>query len=113
MQITITTNDSSNPSGLVAHAEIHFSDGPLSGLKLIGFSVWQRRSGGYNVTFPARSYQVNGERRSFALLRPIADASAQETIRAAILTAYYEHSAGDAGPQEPPAGPTYTAEMYE
>jgi len=109
MQITITTNDSSNPPGLVAHAEIHFSDGPLSGLKLIGFSVWQRRGGGYNVTFPARSYSVNGERRSFALLRPIADASAQETIRAAILTAYYEHTAEDAGPQEPPAGPTYTA----
>ena len=108
MTITITTN-ANGPTGKVADAEIHFTAGPLAGLKLIGFSVWQRRGGGYNVTFPARTYQVNGERRSFALLRPIADPSAQETIRAAILTAYYEHTAEDAGPQEPPAGPTYTA----
>jgi hypothetical protein len=37
--------------------------------------------GGRNVTFPARQYAVNGERRSFALLRPIADVSAQDRIR--------------------------------
>jgi len=110
MQIKITTTTAiGNPPGLLAHAELHFTDGPLTGLKLIGFSIWQRRGGGYNVTFPARSYAVNGERRSFALLRPIADANAQEALRSAILTAYYEHSAEDAGPQEPPAGPTYTA----
>lgn len=41
------------------------------GLKLIGFGIWERRGGaGRNVTFPARKYAVNGERRSFALLRP-------------------------------------------
>ena len=42
------------------------------------------------MTFPARQYSVNGERRSFALLRP-ADGrqpSAQEPIREAILEAY-------------------------
>jgi hypothetical protein len=32
---------------------------------------------GRNVTFPARQYSVNGERRSFALLRPVVDTSAQ------------------------------------
>jgi hypothetical protein len=58
-------------------------------LKLIGCSVWERRSGGgRNVTFPARQYSVNGERRSFALLRPIGDAAAQDAIREAILNAY-------------------------
>src|SRR5207247_106662 len=45
----------------------------LDGLKLIGFAVWERKNGGRNVTFPARQYSVNGERRSFALLRPVAD----------------------------------------
>ena len=40
------------------------------------------------VTFPARQYSVNGERRSFALLRPVSDAAAQEAIRALILEAY-------------------------
>jgi len=62
--------------------------GPLSGLKLIGFAVWERRNGGRNVTFPARQYSVNGERRSFALLRPVGDVSAQEAIREVILDAY-------------------------
>ena len=62
---------------------------PLAGLKLIGFSIWERRAGsGRNVTFPARQYAVNGERRSFALLRPIVDTTAQERIRERILDAY-------------------------
>jgi hypothetical protein len=48
---------------------------------LIGFAIWERRTGsGRNVTFPARQYSVNGDRRSFALLRPISDATAQERV---------------------------------
>src|SRR5436309_14349920 len=69
---------------------------PLAGLKLIGFDIWERRGGsGRNVTFPARQYTVNGERRSFALLRPIVDTGAQERIREAVLEAYaaYEQQA--------------------
>jgi hypothetical protein len=42
------------------------------------------------VTFPARQYAVNGERRSFALLRPIGDTGAQERIRDLVLQAYAE-----------------------
>src|ERR1700688_1036422 len=72
LTVKITMNDRSNPPGKLADAELHFCTGPLAGLKLIGFSVWERRSGaGRNVRFPARQYSVNGERRSFALLRPI------------------------------------------
>src|SRR6266566_3744885 len=94
MTIKITPNDKGNPAGKVAEAEVHFTDGPLAGLKLIGFSVWERRGGaGRNVTFPARSYAVNGERRSFALLRPIVDTSAQDGIREAVLEAYAEAEA--------------------
>lgn len=92
MTIRITPNDKGNPPGKLADAELHFTDGPLNGLKLIGFTVWERRGGnGRNVTFPARSYAVNGERRSFALLRPIADAMAQSAVRDAILSAYQEY----------------------
>jgi hypothetical protein len=40
------------------------------------------------VTFPARQYAVNGERRSFPLLRPVADRTAQNTIRDLILQAH-------------------------
>lgn len=92
MTVKITPNDKGNPPGKLADAELHFTEGPLEGLKLIGFSVWERRSGnGRNVTFPARQYSVNGERRSFALLRPVADATAQERIRDLVLEAYREH----------------------
>jgi hypothetical protein len=90
--VKFTPNDKQNPVGKLADAELHFTDGVLDGLKLIGFSVWERRTGGgRNVTFPARQYAVNGERRSFALLRPITDPAAQEKLRTLILDAYQEH----------------------
>jgi hypothetical protein len=92
--VKIVPNDKGNPAGKLADAELHFTGGVLDGLKLIGFSVWERRTGnGRNVTFPARQYSVNGERRSFALLRPTGDASAQERIRDLVLQAYAEHEA--------------------
>ncbi len=93
MTVKITPNDKGNPPGKLADAELHFSEGPLDGLKLIGFAVWESRrgaAGGRNVTFPARQYAVNGERRSFALLRPIVDTTAQGRLRELILDAYAE-----------------------
>ena len=90
--VKITPNDTGTPVGRLADAELHFTSGPLEGLKLIGFGVWERRGGsGRNVTFPARQYSVNGEKRSFTLLRPIADAAAQERIRNLVLEAYAEY----------------------
>ena len=93
MTVKITPNDRGNPAGKLADVELHFGGGsPLTGLKLIGFSIWERRGGsGRNVTFPARSYAVNGERRSFALLRPVVDTAAQERIREVILAAFAEY----------------------
>ena len=93
LTIKITPNDKGNPPGKLADAELHFGgDSPLAGLKLIGFSIWDRRGGGgRNVTFPARSYVVNGDRRSFALLRPIVDATAQTAIRERILDAFADY----------------------
>lgn len=103
MDVTIIANERGNPPGKLADAELHFGgDGPLSGLKLIGFGVWERRATKdhlgqavepdrhYNVTFPARQYSVNGERRSFALLRPIADMEANNQVKEAIIAAYIE-----------------------
>ena len=89
LTVKIVVNDKGNPPGKLADAELHFSDGALAGLKLMGFAIWERRSGaGRNVTFPARQYSVNGERRSFALLRPVTDTTAQEAVRDVILAAY-------------------------
>ena len=94
MTIKIIPNDKENPPGKLADAEVHFTEGPLAGLKLIGFGIWERKTGnGRNVTFPARQYAVGGERRSYALLRPIGDATAQNQIRDLILQAFGEHEA--------------------
>ena len=91
LTVKITPNDKGNPPGELADAELHFTRGPLDGLKLIGFAIWERRGGaGRNVTFPARQYTVNGDRRSFALLRPIVDTTAQDRIRQRVLEAYAE-----------------------
>lgn len=92
VKIHFTTTEKGNAPGKLADAELHFTNGPLGGLKLIGFSVWERRTGaGRAVTFPARQYSVNGERRSFALLRPIVDIAAPDRIRDLILEAYRTH----------------------
>ena len=92
MTVKFTPNDKGNPPGKLADAELHFTDGPLDGLRLIGFSVWETRTGARrNVTFPARQYSVNGERRSFSLLRPITDTAAHDRIRDLIVEAWAEH----------------------
>ena len=92
VSVKIIPNDKDSPPGKLADAEVIFEAdaGPLSGLKLIGFSIWERRgTGGLSVTFPARSYSVNGARRSFALLRSSTeDRSSQDAIRECILDAY-------------------------
>lgn len=93
MNVKFFPNDKGNPAGKLADAELHFTGGPLDGLKLVGFAIWERKGGGRNVTFPARTYSVNGERRSFSLLRPMVDTGGQDRLRDVILDAYKEHEA--------------------
>lgn len=89
--VKITPNGRGIPSSKLADAELHFRGGELDGLNLIGFSVWERRGGrGPSVSFPGRQYRIGDERRSFALLRPIADVSAQERVRDLVLQAFDE-----------------------
>lgn len=97
MLIKFTHHDKGNPPGKLADAEVHFTDGEFQGMKLMGFSVWDRRTGpGRNVTFPSRSYVVNGERRSYALFRTAGDAQAQDRVRDLILQAYEEFQSQEA-----------------
>jgi hypothetical protein len=94
MTVKIIANEKGNPPGKLADAELHFTDGVLEGLKLVGFAVWERRTGdGRNVTFPSRAFSMNGERRSFALLRPSGDSTKQTRLRDLILAAYDDHVA--------------------
>jgi len=91
--IKIVPNDKGNPAtGICAVCDGRRTiQSPFAGLKLIGFAIWQRHGSGVrNVTFPARQYSINGERRSFALLRPVVDATASGRIRELILDAYEE-----------------------
>ena len=106
MIVKIVPHDTPAPAGKLADAELHFTEGPLAGLKLIGFAVWQRRvGGGRNVTFPSRQYSVNGERRAFSLLRSIADSTVIDPIRQTILDAYavFEGGVGPAITPDPDA----------
>ena len=94
MVVKIISNDKASPPGKLADAELHFTEGELEGLRLIGFAVWEKRNGpGRNVTFPARAYSVNGERRSFALLRPSGDPKSQDRLRDLVLQAYSDFEA--------------------
>jgi hypothetical protein len=100
MVVKIVPNEKASPQGKLADAELHFTDGVLEGLKLVGFAVWERRSGsGRNVTFPSRQYAVTGgDKRSFALLRPVSDAASQERVRDLVLQTYagYEQTVTEA-----------------
>jgi len=94
MTIKILPYDKSTPPGKLADAELLFTQGPLEGLKLVGFAIWERKGGGgRNVTFPARQFSSNGERRSYALLRPQSDPTSQNRLREMILEAYGEQEA--------------------
>ncbi|OFW41161.1 MAG: hypothetical protein A3J29_03980 [Acidobacteria bacterium RIFCSPLOWO2_12_FULL_67_14b] len=94
MVVKIMPNDKGTPTGKLADAEVHFTEGDMEGLRLLGFAVWERRNGvGRNVTFPARTYSVNGERRSFSLLRPVNDPNSQNKVRDLVLLAYSDYEA--------------------
>ena len=88
MTIKFFPNDKGNPAGKLADAELHFAGGPLDGLKLIGFAVWSRQHGKRLVTFPARQFTVDGERRSFSLLRAVENPAAQARLRDFVMQAY-------------------------
>lgn len=91
MTIKFIPNAKGVPAGKLADVELHFDGGPLDGLRLIGFAVWERKSGGRNVTFPARQVSSGGERRSYALLRPVGDGKHPTLLTEIILEAYRDH----------------------
>lgn len=102
MEIKIIPNDRGVPAAKLADAELVFGNGDLGGLKLVGFTIWQgREASSRNVTVPARQYTVNGERRSFALLRPVLDASALDRVRDQVLEAFAEFEQQAAVTSEP------------
>jgi hypothetical protein len=68
------------PERLVCEAEIVFEEGPLAGMKLVGFSLWRSAEGELSVTFPSRAFGAGGDRRFFDYLRS-SDAMPSEVRR--------------------------------
>jgi len=78
------------PERLVCEAEIVFDeDGPLAGMKLVGFSLWRGPDGDLYVTFPSRAFGAGGERRYFDYLRSTEGTGAEaKRVKGWILEAY-------------------------
>lgn len=71
MRVHYVLNHGGTPESKLADVEIHFEEGLLSGLKLVGCSVWRSRKGeDPTVLIPARSYATAGGVRYYELLRP-------------------------------------------
>jgi hypothetical protein len=69
------------PERLECEAEIVFEEeGALSGMKLVGFSLWRSPEGEIYVTFPSRAFGAASERRYFDYLRS-ADGTPAESKR--------------------------------
>ena len=95
IEVKILRNEQGKPVGKLADAEIHFIEGELAGLKLVGFAVWERRDGnGRSVTFPARQFIVLGDRRNFELLRAIGNPKVLGHVRDLVLRAYERTTQG-------------------
>lgn len=57
------------PERLVCEAELVFEDGPLAGMKLVGFSLWRGADAELYVTFPSRAFGAGSDRKYFDYLR--------------------------------------------
>ncbi len=73
----------------MCEAEIHFTEGPISGTRLVGFSLWRSPEGEVYVTVPSRAFGAGAERRFFDYLRAI-DGTAEpvKRVKAWILDEY-------------------------
>ena len=91
MIVKILPNDRRDPPSKLADVELLFEEGALNGLRLIGFAIWDSRSGhGRSVTFPARAYYVRGVKRLYPLLRPVNEDVKTDPVRKLILESYEE-----------------------
>jgi hypothetical protein len=81
------------PDKLVCEAEVLFDEaGPLTGMKLVGFSLWKSPEGEVYVTFPSRAFGVGGERRFFDFLRSVEGSAAEaKRVKAWILDEYRQN----------------------
>jgi len=89
MRVQFVARDN-GPERLVCEAELVFDvEGPLAGMKLVGFCLWRDAEGEVFVTFPSRAFGAGGERRYFDYLRSVEGTGAEsKRIKAWILEEY-------------------------
>jgi len=93
MRVQFVERDN-GPEKLVCEAEIVFEDGPLAGMKLVGFSLWRGPEGEVYVTFPSRAFGAGSERRFFDYLRSVEGTAAEpKRIKAWILESFRQSRA--------------------
>jgi len=74
MRVHYVLNHGGTPASKLADVEIHFEEGLLAGLKLVGASIWRSKKGDApTVLVPSRSYATAAGVRYYELLRPSAD----------------------------------------
>jgi hypothetical protein len=94
MQVQFVAREN-GPERLVTEAEIHFEEGPLSGAKLVGFSLWRSAEGEVYVTFPSRAFGAGTERRFFDYFRAVnGSGETVKTVKAWILDEYTKSGNG-------------------
>ena len=82
------------PEKLVCEAEILFDEGPLAGMRLVGFSLWRGADGEVYVTFPSRAFGAGSDRRFFDYLRSVDGTAAEpKRVKGWILEAFRESRA--------------------
>jgi hypothetical protein len=85
MRVHFILNHGGTPSSKLADVEIHFEEGLLAGLKLVGCSVWRSKKGERpTVLVPSRSYATAGGVRYYELLKGSTDGGIGNTDREAV-----------------------------
>jgi len=83
MRVHFALNHKGTPPSKLADVEIHFEEGLLAGLKLVGCSVWRAKTGEeHTVLVPSRSYATGNGVRYYELLRPSDDSEARKSVKA-------------------------------
>jgi hypothetical protein len=78
MRVHYVLNHGGTPASKLADVEIHFEEGLLAGLKLVGCSVWRSKKGeAPTVLVPSRSYATASGVRYYELLRGSASNGAE------------------------------------
>jgi hypothetical protein len=87
--VKILPNDRGQPPDKLADAELHFRLGPLEGMKLVGFAVWERWNGeDLNVSLPVSQSFETGERRTSRVLRSTTPGGGTDAVKNLILDAF-------------------------